>query len=108
MGFQKKAYVSQAIGKPGQKSRALPDHHLPKIVEGHDLKEGAFAFAGTSPDQVKGTALAGTSPIGFAALQRYQANLTGGKAKKSPSIWTDSFSRKPERQRNTTKFWSIR
>lgn len=78
MGFQKKAYVSQAIGKPGQKSRALPDHHLPKIVEGHDLKEGAFAFAGTSPEQVKGTALAGTSPIGFAALQRYQANLTGG------------------------------
>lgn len=78
MGFQKKAYVSQAVGKPGQKSRDLPDHHLPKIVEGHDLKEGAFAFAGTSPEQVKGTALAGTSPIGFAALQRYQANLTGG------------------------------
>lgn len=78
MGFQKKAYVSQAIGKPGQKSRDLPVHHLPKIVEGNSLKEGAFAFAGTSPDQVKGTALAGTAPIGFAAIQRYQANLTGG------------------------------
>lgn len=78
MGFQKQAYVSQAVGKPGQKSRNLPDHHLPKIAEGAFLKEGAFAFAGTRTEQVKGTAAAGTVPIGFAAMQRYQANLTGG------------------------------
>ena len=96
MGFQKKAYVFQGIGKPGQKSRDLPDHHLPKIVEGADLKEGAFAFAGTSPEQVKGTAAAGTSPIGFAAMQRYQANLTGGNTMtinegEEISVYTDGY-----------------
>lgn len=77
MAFQQNVYVSQAAGKPGQKARNLPCNYEPFIVEGHDLKDGAFAFAGTTSAQIKGTASAGTAPLGLASFERYQANLTG-------------------------------
>lgn len=40
------------------------------------MKAGGFAFAGTD-GKVKGTAVAGTAPVGFVIFDRYQANLTG-------------------------------
>lgn len=74
MGFQKKVYVTQAIGKAGTLARNLPAVHKPYVVEGDGLYAGAFAFAGTTADQVKGTATAGTAPKGVALFARYQFN----------------------------------
>ena len=74
--FQNQVYQKQPIGRAGTLSRDLPAVHTPHIVEGHDLKAGGFAFAGTD-GKVKGTAVAGTAPVGFVIFDRYQANLTG-------------------------------
>lgn len=74
--FQNQVYQKQPIGRAGLISRDVPAVHTPHIVEGNDLKAGGFAFAGTD-GKVKGTAVAGTAPVGFVTFERYQANLTG-------------------------------
>lgn len=74
--FQQQVYIEQPIGKPGKLARNLPAIHKPFIVEGNDLFAGKFAFAGTTAEQVKGTASAGVSPVGVAIFARYQFNST--------------------------------
>ena len=74
MGFQKQVYVTQAIGKAGTLARNLPAVHKPYVVEGDGLYAGAFAFAGTTAEQVKGTGAADASPLGVALFARYQFN----------------------------------
>ena len=77
--LQNQVYIKQPIGRAGTISREAPAVKTPHIVEGSELKAGGFAFAGTD-DKVKGTAEAGTAPIGFVPFERYQANRTGNNS----------------------------
>lgn len=77
MGFQKQVYITQAQGRAGTLARNTPAKHLPFVVEGNALYAGAFAFAGTTADQVKGVgAAADELPLGIAIFARYQANTS--------------------------------
>lgn len=81
MAFQNQAYLVPALGKQGTESRQDPVSQGSAYFAENDTDNnlviaGGFVFAGTNDNQVKGTAVAGTVPVGVAVFPQYQIGIT--------------------------------